>query len=326
MMSSAPAAPVGMQELESSLAESWGMPCRIASRTDFGGATSHPLWKIDASVGGRRTVVILKELTPGLELPAASRTRPSFITNPDREGWIYRSRVGGSGITPRFVAASPPGHERSWIAVEFVAGAELWQMADLAAWQSAAEALADLHHRVGPAALGETTTATPLVRHNRAFYERWWERAMAFAEPVHRAAVHELVAIGRSTLDLVLDQPRTLIHGESFASNILVRSDRTCALIDWETAAEGPGLWDVASLVAGWDEPVVQQLAAAYRLRATGAGDDGLGADCLLRSLDACRLQQCLQWIGWAPQWTPPEEHRQDWVAIGLRLAERLRS
>jgi hypothetical protein len=37
--------------------------------------------------------------------------------------------------------------------------------------------------------------------------------------------------------------------------------------------------------------------------------------------LDAARLLICVQWLGWAPGWTPPAEHRHDWLAEARQLA-----
>ena len=61
--------------------------------------------------------------------------------------------------------------------------------------------------------------------------------------------------------------PRTFVHGELYPSNVLVvrddRHPRVCP-IDWEMAAIGPGLIDLAALVGGWDPPERERLVAAY--------------------------------------------------------------
>ena len=61
--------------------------------------------------------------------------------------------------------------------------------------------------------------------------------------------------------------PRTFVHGELYPSNVLVvrddRDPRVCP-IDWEMAAIGPGLVDLAALVGGWDPPERERLVAAY--------------------------------------------------------------
>jgi len=40
--------------------------------------------------------------------------------------------------------------------------------------------------------------------------------------------------------------------------------------------------------------------------------------------LAAARLYVCVQWLGRPAAWTPPEQHRHDWRAEALELAESL--
>lgn len=122
--------------------------------------------------------------------------------------------------------------------------------------------------------------------------------------------------------------PRTVLHGEFYASNVLVasdsghtpvgrKSDARVAPVDWELAV-GPGLTDLAALVSGWPEADRGALAAAY------AAEPGVPAF-TLRDLDFARLQVAIQWLGWAPpEWEPPEGQRHDWLGEAVALAEEL--
>lgn len=95
------------------------------------------------------------------------------------------------------------------------------------------------------------------------------------------------------------------------------------APVDWEMAALGPGLVDLAALVAGgWSDEQRTAIAQAYfeampppRAR---AWDD------FARALDYCRLHLAVQWLGWSPDWSPPRAHAQDWLGEAVRLAEGL--
>jgi hypothetical protein len=40
-------------------------------------------------------------------------------------------------------------------------------------------------------------------------------------------------------------------------------------------------------------------------------------------ALAVCRMFLCLQLLGWAPKWAPPEEHAKDWLAEAMTLGER---
>jgi hypothetical protein len=44
----------------------------------------------------------------------------------------------------------------------------------------------------------------------------------------------------------------------------------------------------------------------------------------LAEDLDACRVHMAIRWLGWAPAWKAPAEHRHDWLAEASRAAARL--
>jgi Ser/Thr protein kinase RdoA (MazF antagonist) len=315
--------PVSPAQLEASLREAAGADAVVHRCAPFDYTTSHPLWHVTATVAGRRRELVLKDLRPGRETPAAAGTRPQEVTDPAREVAVYASRLAGSGLTPQ-VAACAPQRDRPWVLLELVDGTELWQAADLATWESAARMLARLHVVAGPGAAHGLRRR--LLRHDRGFYRHWARRAVTMAPRDRARAVRSVVARSATALEIVLDQPRTLIHGEAVASNVMVRRDGSCLLIDWETAAHGPGLWDLAAMAEGWNEYAVARIAVAYRaqvLQLGGAVPDLLS---FLRALDACRLQQCIQWLGWAPDWQPPDAHQKDWLRRARQLADRLES
>ena len=110
--------------------------------------------------------------------------------------------------------------------------------------------------------------------------------------------------------------PRTLLHGEFYASNVIVADERVCP-IDWEMAARGPGLIDLAALISGkWTEDQKAELANEYQ-----SVNDVKDFD---ESLNLCRLHLAVQWLGWAEKWSPPKEHTVDWVAEIRLLIEKL--
>jgi aminoglycoside phosphotransferase (APT) family kinase protein len=121
--------------------------------------------------------------------------------------------------------------------------------------------------------------------------------------------------------------PRTFVHGELYPSNVLVVRDqprlRVCP-VDWEMAAIGPGLIDLAALVGGWDPPEQRRLVAAY-LSGLPRDDSGSpGSETLSADLARCRLHLALQWLGWSADWRPPPEHAHDWLGEALGLAKEL--
>jgi thiamine kinase-like enzyme len=90
------------------------------------------------------------------------------------------------------------------------------------------------------------------------------------------------------------------------------------APVDWELAAAGPGLTDLAALVSGWPDADRRAIAAAY-------ADEPEIPAFTERDLDLGRLQVAIQWLGWAPpEWEPPEGQQHDWLGEALALAEGL--
>ena len=115
-----------------------------------------------------------------------------------------------------------------------------------------------------------------------------------------------------------------MIHGELYASNVLVdrAADglRVCP-VDWELAGIGPGLVDLAALTTGWDEHERWQIALAYYVEAGGRGPD---FQRFLELLDCSALHLAMRWLGWSAEWTPPAEHRRDWLDEALRATARI--
>jgi thiamine kinase-like enzyme len=144
-----------------------------------------------------------------------------------------------------------------------------------------------------------------LLRYDRAFYGRWLRRALGAAGPlesverVHEAAVERLMA-----------EPQVVIHGELYASNALVSGSRAL-LVDWETAAVGPAVVDVAALTSGLPDDLAAATVAAY-----GDVDE--------IALESARLHMALRWLGWAAAWQPPAEHARDWRREAITVASRL--
>jgi hypothetical protein len=78
---------------------------------------------------------------------------------------------------------------------------------------------------------------------------------------------------------------------------------------------------DVAALTAGrWSATARAAMARAY-FDSTNCAPTSWSTWCA--DLDAARLHLCIQWLAWAPGWTPPPEHRHDWLGEAVALAQR---
>lgn len=325
--------------LEGELARRLARPVRLARldvrRSEY--STSFALDDVEVVLDdGTHLSLVRKDLSPEGLLHGARRVKPDFLYDPMREIAVYRQILARSdlGTAECFGAVADPGRGRFWLLLERVPGVELYQVGELAVWCQVARWLAALHVRFAAEAdrLGRLT---PLLRYDAHYYRRWLDRARAFLAqgPADRPeGADETWGRLAERYEVVVDRltalPPTLIHGEFYASNVLVQQSaerlRVCA-IDWETAALGPGLVDLAALTAGgWSEGERAELAREYHEGLAAAGGAPVGFDTLLADLDVCRLHLAVQWLGWAPGWAPPREHAQDWLGEALRLARRL--
>jgi aminoglycoside phosphotransferase len=290
--------------------------------------SSFPLEEIEVRLrGGKSLRLMFKDLSPSA-LADTARSKPAFLHQPLREIETYRRILEPAALGPPrcYGGVVDPPLGRYWLFLEKVPGVELYQVGAFRLWKAVASWLADLHARFAGA--GEMPAEVPLLVHDAGFYAMWPERAATLLGEAGREEDRRRIqAIGRrydEVIDRLLSLPRTLIHGEFYASNVLVdeRDDRPrVAPIDWELAAVGPGLMDLAALTTGWDAARARELARTYRER---AGPPDEGGEASRRGMAACRLHLAMQWLGWSGSWTPPPEHRRDWLREALEAAGEL--
>lgn len=261
------------------------------SRRPFEYRSSAPIAEL---LAGDRTL-LLKDLSRDALVERVRAAKLPFLHDPRREPEVYRSLLARADLgTARLEATAG-----DLLVLEKVEGTPLYQL-ELDRWPEVAQWLARCHdHFAG-------VSADSLVRYDRAFFEVWPERA-GIDVPGYDAAVDRLSAL-----------PTTLVHGDFYASNVLVAGTRVCP-VDWELAGIGPGVLDLAALSLGLPEGEVERLAEAYRLALSVPPDEGS----LALDLACARLQLAVQWLGWSPEWTPPPEHARDWRAELPALAER---
>jgi hypothetical protein len=281
---------------DAELAELLGV--QSVSRRPFEYRSSAPMAELE--VDGR--ALLLKDLSPSALMDRARAAKLDFLHDPRREPEVYRSLLAGAGLGTAELAAavSDPDRERHWLVVEKVSGTEIYQV-ELERWAEVMQWLARCHdHFAGIA------PADYLVRYDRRFFELWPARADV-SLPGYESVTARLAAL-----------PATLVHGDLYASNVLVGNGRVCP-VDWELAGVGPGVLDVAALTLGLPEPDAAELAEAYRQALERPPDpESFRAD-----LDCARLHLAIQWLGWSPEWSPPPEHARDWRAELPKLAER---
>lgn len=302
------------------LALGLGEPAEVARRPSPY-RTSFPLEELDVTLeDGTGLRLAFKQLGWSTLDEEARLAKPRFLHDARREAAVYASVLAPTLGAPRYFGSlDDPAEDRHWLFVEWVEGRELYQVGELELWKEAARWLARAHLALARD-LDRHVEIGHLVEYDARYYWRWMERAGEFA-----AASDSLGWLGGRyglVVEALVEMPKTVLHGEFYASNVLVAGGKSAprvAPIDWELAASGPGLIDLAALVSGdWGDEDREAIVDAYRA-APGMGDFSL------RQLDFARLHLAVQWLGWAPPaWVPPEGQRHDWLAEALALAERL--
>ena len=273
-----------------------------------------------------RIALVFKDLVREANGSAARHVKPAFVSNPTREPWVYQHLLMDATPGPphMWAALTDPGSDRYWLFLERVDGAPLSQIGDHRAWCAAAEWLGRFH---ATAPLGRAMHG-PLLRHDREYHRRWMARALVAAQqdPEKQARLRALVAVHERAMETALVMGPSLIHGEFYPSNVLVEQcggEYAVHAVDWEMAALGPPLLDLAALMSGrWSQSDRLAMAAAYRDGAASAGVRCTAAERLLLGAATCRLLLAIQWLGWSAEWTAPADHRNDWLTEA-ELCER---
>jgi hypothetical protein len=320
--------------LEVMLSEHFGRPLRVDhfERRPFAYQTSSAIEAIDVELDGTRLKLLLKDLSRSGLQGTALRTKPDFVRHPLREIEVYRKILsdGRTGTARCYGSLVDADKDRYWLLLECVGGRELYQVGERSLWQAVARRLAKMHCQWA-GRFGELQTRAPLLSYDYDFYRAWITRAAAFQAQKTQPGPsrwQRLVDGYDRVIQHLLSLPRTFIHGELYASNMLVEGTheplRICP-VDWEMAAIGPGLMDMAALTAGkWSDEERTALLEAYRQGLEECGDERSSLAELQRDLDYCRLHAAVQWLGWSPDWTPPAAHAHDWRSEAIMLADKI--
>ncbi len=300
--------------------------------------SSMALEELDVTLADGTSLPLMFKDAGYAALPQGGRSgwvKPAFLHDPLREIETYHTILApaGLGTAALYGSVADEGTGRYWLFLERIAGVELNQ-AGLAAWQQVARWLAGLHAHFAPphGTLPAGVAARHLLRYDSAFYRRWLDRACTIVDrvdpPLPAAARRDLARLA-ARYDAVVAHltalPVTFIHGDCYAMNVLVQERdealRVCP-VDWEMAALGPGLIDLAALSAGdWSEEERAALLAAY---SEGLSYEGVAVRSdLAESLAYSRLHLAVQCLGWSERWPPRPHSLAGWLAEVVGLARR---
>jgi aminoglycoside phosphotransferase (APT) family kinase protein len=301
-------------------------------------AKSSPIYtSVLETSAGEHVDVVVKDVSRASLLEGAAAVKPADAHDPCREAAVYRHVLAGRPGPPVLYGAATE-RDRSVLVLERVAGLELRDVGDVDVWARAAAwfgAFAAGHVAASPtAALGPRASRVPLARMDVGAWVSWRDRAEVVAARLEDpAGVRDAVAVfDERACELLVASPAGVVHGEAYPSNIVVAGPGITAPgaslgvrvapLDWETAAFGPVLVDLAALTTGdWDRADQDRVTLAYR-DAAAAG--GLVFDDFDVQLAACRLGLALVWLAWFADHAPPAHQARDWASEAVAAAAAL--
>jgi len=306
-------------------------------RTSSENASTYPLEELTLLLDdGTRLEVIFKDLSPQAVSDSRCHAKPDFLRDPQREIDAYRllSKI------PQFAMAGYCGtmvdieRERYWLFLEKVRAEELYKIGAFEAWKDVSRWLARMHG-VGDRPRMEARSDR-WIAYDAAYFRIWPTRALKFrfssASPLRstqRQRFAELAENYEVVVERLAALPVAFIHGEFYASNVLVSdgpSERRICPIDWEMAGIGPGLLDLAALISGrWAAAQREEMTLAYFDALDDTSRSAFAtSQAFLDAVNDCRLHVALQWLGWSSDWIAPPDHAHDWFNDALQLGEQV--
>ena len=264
------------QCLERAAPDVFGEPSAIAEiqRSRFELSTSYDAYRVNVRMtSGDEIRVFLKDFAFSL------RNKNDPKQRREREVRVYRDLLRGAGLgTARYYGSVlDEASGRLWLLVEYVDGTPVGYCDLGGCWAPAAEGLGRMHSYFAGQA-SRLRGCDFLITHRADFF---WSAAEHALTNVAQVAPHlvgrleNLVRHYAPVVDVMTDQPPTLVHGGCRPANILVRvaSDpsRVC-ILDWEEAAFGAPLFDLAHLLDGIKPPLLDRLLEVYRHGAAAYG------------------------------------------------------
>jgi len=254
---------------------------------------------------GTTLPVFLKDLNPDHQTEKARAVRARDLVPSSRELRMYQSVLSPErfGTLRLYAYRWDPDRRLFWIFLEDGGRMLLHNFVDMDRWTAAARWAARFH--AAGRALGPSLVEF-LPRYDHAHYRACAERVGAIL-PNLETPERELVRRGLRRYARCVDRlaalPPTVIHGQFFGRNVMLRrgtGERRIVVIDWETAALGPGTLDLVSLSSGkWTDDERQAMRLAYFEQLQPETGQPLDWEAFRRELAAVALYQSLEWLAW---------------------------
>jgi hypothetical protein len=242
-------------------------------------------------------------LAGGLDLRVLVKHGPCDVRNahghpvgPEYEAAVYNSVLRGLGRAHPFRGSRRDPASRSVTIILDYLEDGWWRLnrvedpraiVQVAAWTGA-------FHRDTGARAG--ALAGLLNVYDPAYYAGWARRSLRYLAhiPADFAWLRDVCYAFENLGQGLAAEPLTVVHGELYPQNVLVRGDAIRPL-DWEWAGIAAGEIDLAALTEGWSAELTEASERAYadaRWPRGGAPPD------MARRLDIARVYMHLRWLG----------------------------
>jgi aminoglycoside phosphotransferase (APT) family kinase protein len=212
------------------------------------------------------------------------------------EAEVYRRILRFSRLSlPRYFGCHRHDGRETWLFIEYLDDGVRWKKT-VDPWENArrlARWIGQFHAE--QEALVARSALPSIRQHDQRYYRNWVRRTHRFARPAWQDFpwLAGLCKRAARALPWLLESPRTVIHGELFPQNVLVR-DRTVYPIDWESAAIAAGELDLTSMTDNWPTEHAASCEEQYVLTRWPRGAPAAFG----RTLDAARLFHQFRWLG----------------------------
>ncbi len=246
---------------------------------------------------------------------------------PAREIEVYRHLLDPERLdTARHLGSRrQPEEARTWLLLEHVRGSRLAERS-FEHWLAAAGWLGRLQAYSVARGLAREAPAALVVHDARELRATAEDavRTVAAVDLLLERTLQEALEGYEGIAEELGGEPRTLVHGSFRPENILVdtlRVPRRIAPVDWEHAALGSALHDVAFLSAGLDRSKTERLLAAQRASAAEHGLELPAGERAWELVTFLRLHKLLRSLGRAVRWSYPHETVEHLVTLAGRLS-----
>jgi hypothetical protein len=301
------------------------VPVRELHRETHPTTTSFWTERLQARLdGGEELLVFFKDLNPESLIAAAQGKHATSLAFGRRELRMYRRIFARQRFdTPELYAWRwEPRRGLMGLFLEYAGLLKVRHSNDFTHWLAAARWAAWFHSGSGRLSPRRTRF---LPRYDRAHYRRCAERIerrLAALPAPDRPLLEQALEAYADLVDELLALPQSIIHGEYYGKNVVLRDgspDDLIAVVDWESAALGPSYLDLVGLSTGrWTTEKREGLWRAYFDCYRADTGQPLDWQRFCRDLAPLQLYQALAWIGW---WL--ERGAEDQVARWLKELQK---